>query len=53
MINEFLARHKITLYRLAKLLDIPPTTMKRWAKEGPQHPELTRRALRDLAKEMA
>jgi len=52
MINEFLAKHNISRYRLAQLLEIPGNSMKRWAKEGPQHPELMRRALRDLAKEL-
>jgi hypothetical protein len=40
------------MYRLAKLLDIPETTVRRWAKTGPQHPEIMRRALADLLKEM-
>jgi len=52
MIDEFIRKHGITLYRLARLLEVKPTSMRRWAKSGPQHPEVMRRALRDLEREM-
>jgi len=52
MINEFITKHSITMYRLSKLLDIPETTVRRWAKSGPQHPEIMRRALADMEREL-
>ena len=52
MITEFITKHGITMYRLSKLLDIPETTVRRWAKSGPQHPEIMRRALADMEREL-
>jgi hypothetical protein len=39
MITNFITKHNITMYRLSKLLDVPQTTIQRWCKDGPQHPE--------------
>jgi hypothetical protein len=52
MITDFITKHNLTMYKLSKLLDIPETTVRRWTKKGPQHPEIMRRALADLEREL-
>jgi hypothetical protein len=51
MITKFITKHNLTMYRLSQLLDVPQTTIQRWCKDGPQHPEIMRRALRDLERD--
>jgi len=51
MINDFLAKHNISRYRLAQLLGLPQTTMRSWAENG-THPETMRLALSALGKEL-
>jgi len=50
MINKFITKHNITLYRLSKLTGVHLNTLCRWRDQGPQHPELMEMALLELGK---
>jgi len=52
MINKFVTKHRITLYRLALELDIPHTTMQRWSRKGPKYQKLMRMGLKQLARKL-
>jgi hypothetical protein len=52
MITKFITKHNLTMYKLSKLLDVPQTTIQRWAKEGPQHPVLMSMALKQLERQI-
>lgn len=52
MINDFLTKHNITQYRLAKLLNVTQTTIARWREKGPANPTILEMALAELGRRL-
>lgn len=52
MIDEFMDKHGLTQYRLAKLLDTTQTTVARWRKKGPANHVIIKLALSELGRRL-
>jgi len=52
MINEFMKKHSLSQYRMAKLLGTTGSTVARWRKDGPPNPLIMSMALETLARKL-
>jgi len=52
MINEFMKKHSLSQYRMAKLLSTTGSTVARWRKDGPPNPLIMSMALETLARKL-
>jgi hypothetical protein len=52
MINKFITKHNISLYRLSQLTGVHLNTLCGWRDNGPLHPQLLEMALVELERRL-